>query len=320
MQHPLISIIVPIYNAAKTLRRCIDSILAQTYRNFELILINDGSIDNSLEICYEYLNKDNRVYVYDKLNGGVSSARNIAIKNIHGEWVTFCDADDWVNEDWLSIYIENANNCQLVVQSFNVIGRYSEEHYFEEYRGPIQDAVPILYNSIMPGSLWNKMIKASVLKNNQLYFNNQMFFREDEEFLLRVYPCVHDVCLVKNKTYNYVVPDFNKKYQSNDLFLHFLNIYKLLITHLYDGLAKTRDQCLNDLTSSLIWCYEKHLPKRKDFLILYKDIVGRKVMTLSKVNKLTKLTLAYLNPIIINFLLNIRFIVFRYGKVVNYYN
>lgn len=97
---PLISVIVPVYNAEKTLRQCVDSILGQDYRDFELLLIDDGSKDNSPAICDEYAAKDLRVKVFHKPNGGVSSARNLGIENAQGKWVTFIDADDYITEGY----------------------------------------------------------------------------------------------------------------------------------------------------------------------------------------------------------------------------
>ena len=91
-----ISIIMPIYNCEKYLKRSIESVLNQTYKNLELILINDGSTDNSLKVCREYERKDDRVQVIDKKNGGVSSSRNAGFKIATGEYVTFVDADDWI--------------------------------------------------------------------------------------------------------------------------------------------------------------------------------------------------------------------------------
>ena len=98
---PKISVIVPVYNTEKYLNRCIDSILAQTFTDFELLLIDDGSTDCSGKICDEYAAKDSRVRVFHKENGGVSSARNMGLDNAQGEWITFVDSDDWVHEDFL---------------------------------------------------------------------------------------------------------------------------------------------------------------------------------------------------------------------------
>ena len=97
---PLISVIVPVYNAEKTLRQCVDSILGQDYRDFELLLIDDGSKDDSPSICDEYARQDERVCVFHKLNGGVSSARNLGLDNASGEWITFVDSDDFISDSF----------------------------------------------------------------------------------------------------------------------------------------------------------------------------------------------------------------------------
>ena len=101
MKSPTISVIVPVYNAEKTLRRCVDSILAQTFEDFELILINDGSKDQSGDICDEYAAKDSRVKTIHKTNGGVSSARNAGLRIAQGEYIAFIDSDDYIDNDYL---------------------------------------------------------------------------------------------------------------------------------------------------------------------------------------------------------------------------
>ena len=101
MSIPLISIIVPVYNAEKTLRQCVDSIQAQEYKDFELLLIDDGSKDGSPAICDEYAEKDARVRVFHKENGGVSSARNLGLDHAQAEWITFIDSDDEISNNYL---------------------------------------------------------------------------------------------------------------------------------------------------------------------------------------------------------------------------
>ena len=105
----LVSVIVPVYKAEKWLHRCVDSILAQTMEDFELLLIDDGSPDRSGEICDEYAAKDSRVRVFHKENGGVSSARNLGLDNAQGEWISFVDADDILPEKALSDFLEFAS-------------------------------------------------------------------------------------------------------------------------------------------------------------------------------------------------------------------
>ena len=97
---PFISIIVPVYNAERTLRKCVDSILSQEYKDFELLLVDDGSKDGSPLICDEYAEQDERVKVFHKPNGGVSSARNLGLDHAQGEWVTFIDSDDYLTEGY----------------------------------------------------------------------------------------------------------------------------------------------------------------------------------------------------------------------------
>ena len=103
---PTISVIVPVYNAEKYLHRCIDSVLAQTYKDFELLLIDDGSKDSSGTICDEYAAQDARVKVFHKENGGVSSARNVGLDHARGEWIMHLDGDDWIEHDMLERLIQ----------------------------------------------------------------------------------------------------------------------------------------------------------------------------------------------------------------------
>ena len=97
----MISIIIPVYNAASYLDKCIESILHQKYKDFELLLINDGSTDNSGDICDAFALKDNRISVFHQQNQGVSAARNLGIEQAKGEWLQFIDSDDWIENDFL---------------------------------------------------------------------------------------------------------------------------------------------------------------------------------------------------------------------------
>ena len=117
-QTPIISVIVPVYNVEQYLPRCIDSILAQTFTDFELLLIDDGSKDKSGAICDAYARKDPRIRVFHKPNGGVSSARNMGLDNAKGEWIAFVDSDDWVNEDFLANFVEIDSGEDLLSQGF----------------------------------------------------------------------------------------------------------------------------------------------------------------------------------------------------------
>ena len=116
----LISVIVPVYNTEKYLRKCIESILSQSYKNIELLLINDGSTDSSAEICREYLDKDKRCYYFEKENGGLSDARNYGIERATGEYITFVDSDDFFLEE----AIEKLHATALLGESDLVVGGF----------------------------------------------------------------------------------------------------------------------------------------------------------------------------------------------------
>lgn len=104
---PLVSVIVPVYNVEKYLPRCLNSLVNQTYENLEILLVDDGSVDSSGEICDAYAAKDNRIRVFHIPNGGVSNARNMALDNMAGEYVTFVDSDDWLNDKWIKIAVDD---------------------------------------------------------------------------------------------------------------------------------------------------------------------------------------------------------------------
>ena len=101
----LISIIVPVYNSANCLKSCIDNVLAQTYTEWELILVDDGSTDGSANICDDYANRDSRILSWHLANGGVGHARNFGLSQAHGDWITFCDSDDEMPPGALAAYV-----------------------------------------------------------------------------------------------------------------------------------------------------------------------------------------------------------------------
>lgn len=131
----LISIIVPIYNADCYLRQCLDCIINQSYKNFEVLLINDGSVDDSAIICKEYVETDSRIHYFEKENGGVSSARNLGLKNVKGNYITFVDSDDWVEENYLEV-LYNAlkeNEVDVAISSHNYFNMDDNLYYLPSY-------------------------------------------------------------------------------------------------------------------------------------------------------------------------------------------
>ena len=112
------SIILPVFNAKKTLPHIMDGLLSQSFRDFELLVVDDGSTDGSGQILEQFAAQDSRIRVLHKENGGANSARNLALQYVQGEYVVFCDADDWVEEDWLQNFADNLLDNDVVVQGW----------------------------------------------------------------------------------------------------------------------------------------------------------------------------------------------------------
>ena len=139
---PKISVIIPVYNVEKWLNKCVDSILAQSYENFEVILVNDGSTDKSGDICDKYLKEDNRVKVFDILNSGQSVARNIGLKEAKGDYILFIDSDDYISDNSIIekfINILDSNNYDFIYTSYC---RFNDENEDE-----ITEILPIDINN-----------------------------------------------------------------------------------------------------------------------------------------------------------------------------
>lgn len=185
---PKVSVIVPVYNAEKYLRRCIDSILGQTFTDFELLLIDDGSKDSSGRICDEYAEKDGRVRVFHKENGGVSAARNLGLDNANGEWISFVDADDWVDAKLYS-NILNSYDCkviELVTYSFWTVLNGNRRLI---HLPVVKNKVEFIKNQMLKGYsvVWNVLFRRDFIISKNLRFNQSMKIGEDFDFLIRSY-------------------------------------------------------------------------------------------------------------------------------------
>lgn len=194
---PLVSIIIPVYKAEQYLRRCLDSICNQTYTHIEIITVNDGSPDNSLNILQEYARKDKRFIVIDKENGGANTAREIAMTKATGDWVTFVDSDDWIDNDYINELMSYSDGCQLVCGGFQLdengliykishtqieVDKISSlEYLFNTYFG-------MLYN------IWGKLFKKDIIINNNIGFRS--FKRDDGILILDYYQYIDRINIV----------------------------------------------------------------------------------------------------------------------------
>lgn len=198
----LISIIIPIYNSEKYLEECLNSVLNQTYKNIEVLLINDGSTDESKKICEEYCKKYSNIKLINNINEGVSKARNKGLKLAKGEYVFFCDSDDIMHPRQLEKLSTNlkSTNSELSVCSFsefvnNVEFEKNKNFKLEEILNKDKMLETIISDRKYSGFLWNKLFKLDIIKmKSHLFFDEKISINEDQifilEYIIRIKKCV----------------------------------------------------------------------------------------------------------------------------------
>lgn len=198
----MISVIVPVYNSEKYLHRCIDSILAQTFTDFELLLIDDGSTDLSGAICDEYARKDSRVRVFHKKNGGVSSARNMGLDNAQGEWITFVDSDDAIINLTSTTYNED-----LIIFPHKVLSKNGVESLYKLDNSVFENKSKVktfVKENSITGTFktsCSKLYKRNLIGN--LRFDESIKIGEDQVFLLCYLNYVKTCRIVNSYMYLY---------------------------------------------------------------------------------------------------------------------
>ena len=200
-----VSIIVPVYNAAWNLDRCIQSLINQTYTNIEIILVNDGSKDDSLEICRNYATKDDRIIIIDKTNSGVSDTRNLGILKASSEYISFVDSDDWVDET----YIENFNIERIDVDRFIAV------------QGIVYDVANRDTQNVM---FEYPSLKMSIPESVEEIRKYKLSLNEDHLFVLDYYACIDDIFLCNSINYHYYydykIPSLTKNFHSSSEYIN----------------------------------------------------------------------------------------------------
>lgn len=225
---PEISVIVPVYNVEKYLAECVDSILEQTFRNFELILIDDGSKDKSGEICDNYARKDKRIRVIHKTNGGVSTARNEGLKEARGTYIIFVDSDDYLDKECLFVLyhaIEKSDSIDCALCGIRFV--YKDPHKDSEYILPeatIQNAddfnryYSLLRNNFGLYANCAKIYRMSLIRRNNIIFNENMSIYEDGLFVTNYLDHCKMISCTNKVMYNYRQYDsmsLMKQYNAN---------------------------------------------------------------------------------------------------------
>lgn len=222
-----VSIIVPIYKVEDYIRECIDSILAQTYPDFELILVDDGSPDDCGRICDDYAKGDNRIKVVHKVNGGVSSARNAGLEVAKGEWIMYIDGDDWIEPDMIEFLIEAAQvtGADLVFGDFMKYGPGQGHYRFPDWAEEKPDSLCrfISYSwTILCGSL----IKRILYSDNQLKSPEDVSYCEDFHLIVRLCHFAKKVVNVHRPFYHYryrptsIMSSMNRKTEADEQWVY----------------------------------------------------------------------------------------------------
>lgn len=207
-----VSIIIPIYKSEKYLRKCIDSIIFQTFKEYEIILVIDGSPDNSIEICKEYSEKYANISYYEKPNGGVSSARNWGLEYAKGDYITFIDSDDFVSENYLSHLFSEETDlsvCGFIdmpSKKENILSNSDKMFLYNE----IGNLLSTNINSIHFKSACGKLFKTEIIKKYKISFDTNIYFGEDSTFMLQYLQHCNNILILGGYDYFYFIPSPGK--------------------------------------------------------------------------------------------------------------
>lgn len=320
MLNPKISIIIPVYNSEQYLNKCLDSILNQNYKNFEVVLINDGSKDRSGQICDEYASRDSRFNVYHIENGGVSNARNLGLSIVQGDYVTFVDSDDYLKQDFLFIlssYTEKSFDfiqTGLLFFDENTSLISTEELPDQEFdlKSNKLDAFELATIRLITSPCC-KLYKRSIIMDNDLRFDITKSYGEDRDFNIRYLHYVQHAVALSYVGYHYrkgIVTSLSQDKDYEKLFMidldYWQKLYDFLLkrecskeaelyltTRLYHFYNDRLTQIISSNHMSFVkaYCYISKVKKLEQFKWLYRHITQIKVPTFMYLTYRYKLTL-----------------------------
>lgn len=254
MYEQLISIIIPIYKAEQYVSKCINSVLAQTYSRWELLLVNDGSPDRCNEICQKYAEKDERIRYFEQQNQGVSVARNLGIENAKGDILIFVDADDWINKEMCQTIVEHWDeSIELLLFDYQEVhknGKHVHRHFFQQeyinFQSDLRYDIDYLMLSVLGfyqdwdkksvhtiAVPWSRAYSQKFICNNNIYFPVGIYMNEDRIFNLRCIDKIKNAIYINSPLYNYCTNDnsvtntMNKK-DAFQLIDNYNKVFKIL--------------------------------------------------------------------------------------------
>lgn len=287
---PLISIIIPVYNVEHYLSKCIGSILAQLPFDLEILLVDDGSTDNSANICDKYAKKYSEIKVYHKINGGVGSARNLGLEVAKGKYIVFLDADDWFD---INMFEKICQITQIEHPDMIQFGYYrisENDEIISSYQPVVVDKFCLSFEdyaklSIYQGGMCNFLIKREIIENAHIRFSDNIKYAEDGEFMFKCAYCSKNIYVCSDVFYYYLIRRGSAtqiKFTINGINDHlivldnlfsFINNYKSTISPFF------QKELIKQLTHYLI-CFSLMKCSRKDFKSItnvYKQFVDKHI-------------------------------------------
>lgn len=249
MDNTLVSIVVPIYNMGKYLNRCLNSIKYQSHSNIEIILVDDGSIDNSTEIAKKFEKEDSRFKYFRKENGGLSSARNYGINKSSGEFISFIDADDFIDKDYVAVLLDGfVNLVDIVIADYAIYDEKKGECYRHEGEKiknfsckTITEKENIVSRLLNHGSfympVWKNMYRVSLIKGNSIGFvSERIVYAEDQVFNLQAYYKANEIKVISNIVcYHQIVAESLSQGYRKNMFAMTQARYSYICNYLYDN-------------------------------------------------------------------------------------
>lgn len=314
-----LSIIVPIYNSvAFGLEKCIKSILKQSYCDFELILVNDGSTDDSLVICQRYEANDNRIRVIDQANGGVSRARNYGLEVAQGEFASFIDSDDIIPQDYFQSMMALAADTDLVVCGIRIIINNKEEKRYQAPMGEhnmdcAEDFHALIKSRLVAGPC-NKIFKRNIIKDNNIVFPEDSDFGEDRVFCYEYLKHIKLYTGCQDVYYDYVMQNDNSltRKAKPDYFEKEVTLWRKQL-ELYKYFGYVEGDIRKDLYAELYWWISDNsfwtveytdksykefsrflsLPEIDEIRLLSKNIIANPIEKFAIVNRMPRLLYCY---------------------------
>lgn len=292
------SIIIPVYNSEASIDKCLESVLIQTFSDFEVIIIDDGSSDNSLNICEEYAEKDDRFRVFHQENRGVSAARNFGLREARGEYLVFLDSDDTISDSYLEEFARYDSDC--IIRGYSQYGAYNYEYtpVYALYKNKngVLDYMNSGFGEYRSRGILSKAIKNQIVRDNNIHFDLNLRYGEDAIFFMQCYFKCNSIeeipytgyinyirenqsanYKLKVREYKYFLDTASAIYNENNVNLETCESWHYLKKTIYDTYnlclwQSSFKRALIDSTSYVFSSAAKYMPFKSSIIVIRKKL------------------------------------------------